>query len=189
MKYSFLILLLAVSLSLQANNNPYIPINVSEIKAENDSVKMIKVIKGFLKFYKKNYKKANNFDFTVTDAKGNYQVNLDDCRKYLNYLKSSKFISDYYVKEWMEYFEERVNHFKENHQTEGPPEGFDYDLVLTSQEPELIYNYINELKFDVKESSKEKATIVMIGAWSYTVTMSNVNGKWKIDSLVTIETK
>ncbi len=189
MKFSLLIIVLTFSLNLQANNYPTSLKNQSTLKVESDSVKMIKVIKGFLKFYKKHYKKANNFDFTITDDKGNYKVNLADCRKYLEYLKSSKYISENYVKEWMKYFEERSNHFKENHQNEGPPEGFDYDLLLNSQEPELIFNYINELKFKIKETSKEKSTIIMTGAWSYTVTMSNLNEKWKIDALAPIENK
>lgn len=189
MKFSLLLIILTLSISLQANNYPLNIKSQTTIKVESDSAKMIKVIKGFLKFYKKHYKKANNFDFTITDANGNYQVNLVDCRKYLDYLKSSKYISENYVTEWMKYFEERANHFKENHQNEGPPDGFDFDLVLNSQEPELILNYIKELKFDIKEISAEKSTIVMIGAWSYTVTMSNINGKWKIDALVTIENK
>jgi hypothetical protein len=146
---------------------------------------MIQSVKGFLHWYKINYSKANSFKFTYEDNQGNYQVNLIACKDYLQYLKNSGFISDEYVTLWMKYFDDKAAYLKENLQNEGPPEGFDFDLVLISQEPDLIFNAVEKLDFVLLDLKENKAVLQMSGEWMYDIDMTKENGKWMIDYIAT----
>ncbi|MGB4959856.1 MAG: hypothetical protein WBO36_10305 [Saprospiraceae bacterium] len=146
-----------------------------------DSIAITKTIKGFLLWYKSNYKKANSVGFTKSDNKGNYVVDMVACNKYLSILKSSTFISESYISDWRKYFESKSESFKDNPQNEGAPEGFDMDLVLITQEPELILNNVKHLKFRVKEMHKSTAIMEVVGDSPYNFEMSKIKGKWMID--------
>ncbi|MBK8517209.1 MAG: hypothetical protein IPL55_13285 [Saprospiraceae bacterium] len=147
----------------------------------SDSVAITKSIKGFLLWYKSNYNKANSVGFTKSDKKGNYVVDMVACNKYLAILKSSTFISERYLTEWRKYFESKSQAFIDNPQNEGPPEGFDFDLVLLNQEPDLILNNVKNLKFKVKEMHKTTAIVEVMGEFTYNFEMRKINGKWMID--------
>jgi len=160
--------------------------NTSVQEMENDSTKMIRAVKEFLSWYKTNYNQANQFGFTFQDPQGNYMVNLDECQKYLTFLRSSGHISEIYEKEWKKYFESKAQYLKENLQNEGPPEGFEFDLVLITQEPEIILNQIDALKY-VVTSNDEGTTVVRIeGELGYDFEMNLENGIWKIDYIATM---
>ena len=150
-----------------------------------DSISMVKTIKNFLNWYKANYIKAYAFRFTTSDANGNYIVDLNECEKYLQHLKSSKEISHTYLTEWRKYFKSRVQYFKDNPQNEGPPAGFDFDLVLFNQEPDLILNAVDQLKFSIKERNKATAVVEVSGEFVYEFELSLIKGKWKIDYIST----
>lgn len=152
----------------------------------HDSTEMKKTVKSFLKWYKLNYKKSNNFGFTFQDKDGNYQVSLKECQKYLDYLLSSGFVSKVYEKEWMKYFIMKEKYLKENLQNEGPPEGFEFDLVLITQEPEIILNQIDQLVFHVTKNEEGKMVVRLEGEFGYDFEMSKENGIWKIDYIATM---
>ncbi len=151
----------------------------------NDTMMLQKTIKGFLTWYKVNYAKANGFKLTYADAKGNYQVDSKECEKYLQFLKSSGHISESYIVDWRKYFDSKVEYFKDNIQNEGPPEGFSMDLVLITQEPELILNAIDKLKFKTKEIDDSSAVIEVTGESMYEFELSKKDGLWKIDYIST----
>ncbi|MBK8699251.1 MAG: hypothetical protein IPN29_06760 [Saprospiraceae bacterium] len=155
------------------------------LAAVSDSSQMVTSIKGFLTWYKKNYKKANSFGLTGVDGGGNYIVNATGCKQYLAFLKSSGYISDTYTTLWQTYFNSKEEAFTINPQNEGPPEGFDFDLVLITQEPELIWNAIPKLKFRIIEHHGNKALIEMTGEWIYEIDLSKNKGKWQIDYIAT----
>jgi len=135
---------------------------IASLKYSSDTLLMIQSVKGFLHWYKNNYAKANSFGFTYQDKHGNYQVSVDQGKEYLNFLKSSGFISDKYVDIWLKYFKDKSKYLVENLQNEGPPEGFEFDLVLITQEPELVLNEIDNLQFVVPENDGNKAILQII---------------------------
>ncbi|MDQ3142365.1 MAG: hypothetical protein M3Q56_08995 [Bacteroidota bacterium] len=155
--------------------------DAKSIGVENDSLSIFKTVNKFLQWYKVNYKVANAFKFTFTDSKGNYQVNMKECNKYLAYLQSSLFISDTYVQEWKKYFEMKVEYFAAYPMKEGPPEGFDVDLILMTQEPELVLNNIKNLPMKIAELTPDKAILHIEADYGYEIDLSRVSGKWKID--------
>ncbi len=157
------------------------PVKADKYRHHADSTQITSSIKKFLLWYKSNYAKANGFGLVKNDKAGNYTVDQDACKKYLQYLKGSGYISDTYVAEWSSYFRSREEYFKINVQNEGPPEGFSYDLVLLTQEPELILDAIHTLAYKIKETRDNFVVMEVQGAWLYDFEMSRKNGVWRID--------
>jgi len=156
------------------------------IPVENDTTAIVKSVRQFIHWYKEHYTMVNQVKFIEQDKSGNYQVNLTECNTYLKNLESSGFISQEYLKEWNTYFESKAIYLKENPQSEGPPEGFEFDLVLITQEPELVWNAIDSISINVTMSSNQKAIATMNGDFSYEIDLSKINGNWKIDYIATM---
>jgi len=152
----------------------------------SDTLLMIQTVKEFLHWYKINYKQANSFGFTYQDKQGNYQVSISQGEEYLKFLKSSGFISEKYVEAWYKYFKDKAQYLQENLQNEGPPEGFEFDLVLITQEPELVLNEINNLQFVVLENTGDKAILQIVGELGYDFELIKENGKWMIEYISTM---
>lgn len=148
-----------------------------------DSINMVKTIQGFLHWYKDNYNKSAGFRLVGTDKNGYYFVDKKACKKYLKHIKSSGFTSDTYIQRWQKYFSEMAINFKANPQNEGPPEGFDYDLISGTQEPELFYSPSENLKLSITKIEKYKVVIRTIDIWVHQFTLSESKGKWKIDDI------
>lgn len=162
---------------------------ISEVKADiqtSDTLAMQHTVKEFLSWYKSNYTQANSFGFTYQDKQGNYHVSIAQGEEYLKYLKSSGYISDKYVEDWLKYFIDKAAYLEENLQNEGPPEGFEFDLVLITQEPELVLNEVNNLQFAVTENNGEKAILQVAGDFGYDFEMVKENGNWKIAYIATM---
>jgi hypothetical protein len=154
--------------------------------ASNDTAAIMNNIKGFLHWYKHHYTTVNNFLLTTSDSKGYYMVDEKACENYLDYLKSSGYISESYTSDWRKYFTSKVQFFKEQPQNEGPPEGFDMDLILLTQEPELILDAIDKLNLKATTIKDDTAVIEVSNAYSmYDFEMSKIAGKWMIDYIAT----
>ncbi|MBK9256699.1 MAG: hypothetical protein IPM42_14520 [Saprospiraceae bacterium] len=148
-----------------------------------DSLNAVKSIKGFLKWYKANYKKSSGFRLVGSDESGNYFVDQKACELYLKHLKSSAYISDTYLQQWRKYFSEMNKNFKDNPQNEGPPEGFDYDLISGTQEPDLFYNPTENHTFTIVKVEKSKIVIQSTDIWEHQFTLSKSGVKWKVDDI------
>lgn len=145
---------------------------------------LIQPIEGFLTWYKNNYFRLYQYSLTYTDDSGHYQVDTNHCKQFLNELKSTGFISDVYVQLWKKYFDDQAKNFKINIQNEGPPEGFDMDLVLLTQEPEEVLNYITTLRYEIFDMDDQSAVVIIHTRWEewkYIIELSNIEGKWLID--------
>lgn len=185
---SYAIVLLVATITTSIPSAVYAHSLRKEIQAPKDSSALVQKVIQFLKWYKQNYSKARDFEFIKTDAKGNYQVNLNDCKRYLDTLKSSGCISGSYIKDWQKYFDDKAAYLAENPQNEGPPEGFDYDLVLITQEPELVLDNIRKLKYKVLKCTSTKATVGVTGKFGvdYEFEMSKSGKVWLIDYISTM---
>ena len=157
------------------------------VKESNDTVQIEGAVRNFLHWYKTNYKEVNKVTFVDKNKRGDYKVNLDECKKFLNQLSSSGFISNVYVTEWNKYFESKAKYFSANPINEGPPEGFDYDLVLLTQEPEIVLEVIDTLKMNISDIKDGKAMAKVYSAnVGYEFEMGKEDGKWKIDYIATM---
>jgi hypothetical protein len=112
-----------------------------------------------------------------------YSVNFRQTERYLKELKRSGFISDRYIRRWRAYFKECDKNFKKNPVDDGPPDGFEFDLVMWSNS-----DYEEELaaldKAVVVESYQDKRNAIMVIKFSggrklrYTLLRESI--KWKI---------
>ena len=161
-------------------------VEANPIVTMSDTFAMKQAVLGFLSWYKNNYSEANSFGLTYQDKQGNFHVSTVNCEKYLQFLKSSGYISDNYVQAWQKYFNDRAIYMDENLQSEGPPEGFEFDLVLITQEPELMLNEIDKLQFAVSENDGKKAILQVAGQFGYDFEMVKENGKWTIEYIATM---
>ena len=111
---------------------------------------------------------------------------MEECRAFLQFLQSSNYISAIYVATWQTYFDDKAKNFKQFPQAEGPPEGFDNDLVLMTQEPEVFFKALNKMKFAVTKLKGKTGIVKILGDWGYDIEMSKKQGKWKIDYIATM---
>lgn len=126
---------------------------------KHDPVPAQKVITQFLQWYKMNLHNANSFPFLKKDSARNYMVDKKAVTDYLNFIKSSKFISPKYIVHWQTYFDDKAIELEEHPLQSDLPEGFDLDFVLITQEPELVLNRISRLKFTTVSMNKSVALI------------------------------
>ena len=144
----------------------------------------ISTIKAFLDWYGKNYKSLYRFNVTYTDTLGNYRVNIPDCTRYFNSLTTSGFISQEYVRLWSDYCVSQDQKFVITPQNEGPPEGFDIDLVLLTQEPEEVTKQYNNFSYVISKTDASTSTILVDTRWPdwvYVFELSKINERWYID--------
>jgi hypothetical protein len=169
---------------LSVNSQAQVFNSGSSSKSKHSNADPTKVISGFLEWYKDNYMRLYDYRLTVTDSSGNYQVDKKACEGYLSELKASGFISDEYLKLWNRYFDDQSEKFKMYTQNEGPPEGFDFDLVLHTQEPEEVCKVLKNMKYTYKEKSDGKVVVHADTGWPdwvYVFELTLMQHHWYID--------
>ncbi|MFI5221083.1 MAG: hypothetical protein ACHQK8_02070 [Bacteroidia bacterium] len=153
-----------------------------------------KTVIAFLNWYKIHYDSIGKFvlvknsDYEQPDSTKLYRVNFGETEKYLSALNSSGFISEKYLADQRKYFLSCDSNFKVNPEFDGPPDGFDYDLVMISQDyeddlnhPELYKLYSSNIKpdsaeliYDTPDNARRKYSL------------KKENDSWKILSIENI---
>ncbi|MEI6487912.1 MAG: hypothetical protein WCP52_03060 [Bacteroidota bacterium] len=128
---------------------------------------------------------VNNNGNAVVDSTKLYSVNFDSTEKYLSALKVSGFFSEKYLQLWRTNFKQYDEEFKTTPQYDGPPEAFDYDLIMCSQEYDEDLKNLDKAKV-ISQKSEENTTKLVFQFPSqmkleYTLT-KNLN-KWEIDEI------
>ena len=95
----------------------------------------------------------------VKDSKGFYMLNKKASMGYLNFLKTSNLVSAKYIVYWKKYFDDKAIMLKKEKIKSDIPEGFDFDFVLITQEPEIILNRIDSLQLNTLSITDSKAVI------------------------------
>jgi len=143
----------------------------------------------FYKWYRDNQniqtRLVNNACDDTFDSTRFYSVDFKATEKYLTALKNSGFISDKYILDWRDYFKECDKNFKKSPINEGPPEGFDYDFVMNSQDFETELNTVEKAKISEIMGAKEKNTVTVqfLTGTIRTFELSLVDNKWYIDKI------
>ncbi|RCR70371.1 hypothetical protein DUE52_08215 [Larkinella punicea] len=115
-----------------------------------------------------------------------YAVNFKNGEKYLAYLQSSHLLTNTFLNEWRIYFRQRQQGFQLTQQTEGPPTGFEYDLVLLSQEVDLQLKSLNKLKITNVTVRKDRASVAFDLLASYECKLVRTNGVWLINEILNL---
>jgi hypothetical protein len=193
MRQDFIICILAILTACSSNEKKNTPSDTStNIPADNFALdeQPAKTIIDFLKWYRDNENKVgggwvNNASNETYDSTKFYSVNFEATEKYLTELKLTGFISDKYIDKWREYFKKCDKDFKDNPSNDGPPEGFEYDLIMLSQETEENLKHLE--KTQVVESKITDNTALLnlhfINGDNMQYKLTKDNDKWLIDDI------
>jgi hypothetical protein len=152
------------------------------------------VAKAFLEWYRYNRDKLSSFQL-VNNANGEtfdstkfYSVNFQATDKYLQAFKESGFVSSLYINNWKDYFVKADNQFKANPQNDGPPENFDYDFVLQSQEIDEDLENISTTKTFSKSIQGDAAILILTlpSEQKLKIKLSRNSQKWLIDNIESV---
>ena len=150
-------------------------------KQEHDP---LQTVKDFLNWYGVHYKEATSFGLVNQGDGAYYSVNFEETEKFLTYLKSSGFVSDEYLNGFRKQFKEAQYFFEKDPINEGPPQGFDYDIVLWTQEPDLVIEKGKNPTIIFSSIQDDVATLNLDVYMNLQFTLSLDNGNWKIDRIV-----
>lgn len=120
-----------------------------------DSIHVVESIREFLNWYKANLSKVNSFPFLGKDQDGYYKVDTGAVSGYLGLLKQSGYFSLSYLNIWKVFFNDQAETLHREKMSEGVPDGFDMDFVLVTQEPEVILDHINELRWRMVNMNRD----------------------------------
>ena len=120
-----------------------------------DSVHVVNSIREFLGWYKTNQQKANSFPFLGRDKEGYYRLDTTAVSGYLAFLRQSGYFSLSYLNIWKVFFNDQAISLREEKLKDEVPDGFDMDFVLITQEPDLILDHIDQLKWRMVSMNRD----------------------------------
>jgi hypothetical protein len=165
-------------------------LSTSPIFGQSQGQEPIRTVVNFLKWYRVQQGRLNNIPMVNKvgrqNESTNYYINFKQTERYLSELRRSGFISDRYIRRWRAYFKECNENFRKNPQDDGPPDGFEFDLVMWSNS-----DYEEELsaldRIEVVDSHQEtKDAIVVIkflGGRKLRYTLTKAKNMWKISQI------
>ena len=173
-----MIIILLISLLFDSSKS-------NENVGENDGKEIKELIYNFLKWYKNNYEDLMSITLVPASIDQNannlYKVNFNKLDLYLEKLKSSGYLSNGYISNLRNYVKNCNSKMIKNSQTDGPPEGLDFDLVLATQEVDDTLAKIDQIIFNQVEINKDTAVVKIKLVYDLTFKLKKVNGKWLID--------
>jgi len=149
-----------------------------------DEAQARQTVISFLNWYKNNIQEANRIQLVNQTQGKPYSVNLKNGERYLTYLKSSQLLTDAYLNQWRVFFKERQEGFRQSPQDEGPPTGFDYDLVLLTQDVDMQLAALKSMKMGKAVISNGKATVEFTLQDAYEFRLMRRNGRWLINEIL-----
>ncbi|HEX8514565.1 MAG TPA: hypothetical protein VF868_00090 [Bacteroidia bacterium] len=148
-----------------------------------------KTIIDFLKWYRDHQTiqggLVNNASNDKYDSTKYYSVNYEATEKYLTDLKTTGFISPKYIDKWREYFKKCEKNFEANPSNDGPPEGFEYDFVMLSQETEDNLKDLEKTQITDSKISENTSVVNLhfINGDNLQYRLTKTNDKWLIDDI------
>ena len=159
---------------------------VDETSNTTDSQQARQTVLDFLTWYKKNISAINRFPLVNQKGEEPYSVNLKNGERYLGYLKKSNLLTDKYLDNWRQYFKERNEGFRQNPENEGPPTGFEYDLVLLSQDVDMQLNSLSSLKINKITVLNNSAKVNFKLIEEYQFELLRRNNRWMINNILNL---
>jgi len=149
------------------------------------------VVINFLKWYRDNYKNidkinlVNNSEHAIYDSTKFYSVNFEATEKYLSIFKKSGYISDKYIDQWRQYFKKCEEKFKRDPENDGPPSGFDFDLVMWSQDYDEDLADLNKVNLSIQKLSNYQCNVIAAfeSGMKLRYSLTQVNRRWLIDDI------
>jgi len=160
----------------------------SPVTANTKNVNPDSVSINFLKWYRDNEKRLQQFDVVkggLPDSTKNYYIDFIMAERYIAELRASGFLSDAFLNDLMDYFKQCSLYLKKYPQNDGPPPGFEADLIMKSQDYMDVWSNIEHPKIINKTILQNKAVLDLQFAKYYDVKhfLSRNGNEWFIDSI------
>lgn len=145
-------------------------------------------VMNFLNWYKVGHPDLNaNLVLNNGDGRDTtkfYRVDFAATEKYLRALTGTGMVSEKYADKWRAYFKKCDQDFIASPSNEGPPNGFDYDFVLFSQEdPGLDELQQTTLTVTNKDDNSATVLIQFPSTYHYKYSLSKNGPGWQIDEI------
>lgn len=140
--------------------------------------------KVFFNWYKQTYPRLSKIELVKKTGKNNsYRVQWKQVDTFLTILENSQLFNNEFIVSWMQFFRARDEHFENNPQTSGEPLGFEYDLILLTQEPAKVLTKVSGMKIsDVNYTEGYYMVETEVMNW-YRLYFKKSGGKWKISDI------
>lgn len=144
---------------------------------------------GFLTWYKLHMMDLNAYNLVTNngnespDPSKPYSVNFPETEKYIAALQASGFVSNKFAENRRAYFKKCDEALKIEQQYDGPPMGFDADLIMLSQDFEL--DFLEQAKINAHPGGNTNSHIILEFPYGLKLAyaMTWENGKWLIDDI------
>jgi len=176
------------TLLAQGNSNVATSTNTLNIRKTTKEDNPKRTVITFLKWYKANEKRLDGIIYLkggLKDTTTFYSVDFKETETYLNELKKSNFLSDFFIYDLRKYFAGLDNYLKQHPQNDGPVSGQDVDLVIKAQDYMDVWENLNSSKIIFSNVTKTKATIKLqfIGNYKTIYSLTKHGDKWLLDRL------
>ena len=127
-----------------------------------------------------NHASGESFDSTKF-----YSINFKETEKHLNTIKETGFVSPAFMQDWEKHFLKADKQFKVIPKNDGPPENFEFDLILYSQEVDDDLNNIGKTKVASKTIRADTALVILKlpSGQKLKFKMSMASKKWLTDRI------
>lgn len=173
------------AIAMSTMKNPQSILVIDSLSKENTPEQ---TVISFLKWYRDNENRVKQHILVkggLTDTTTFYSIDYKGTEAYLAELKKSKFLSNTFLKNLREYFIECDRKLKEHPLNDGPPWGFEADLIMKCQDYMDVWVYINKAKVIKKKINGNKARIILhfVANYKMDFTLTRIKNKWLIDSI------
>lgn len=121
---------------------------------------------GYYRWYARNGERLNKIQLvdggstSPSDTSNFYAVDFKGTERYLAELRKSGYVSPAYLADWRAYFRRQNDSLRLHPQNDGPPAGFEFDLVVHSQEPDEYLQHIARVPLRVTHPTPTRALVV-----------------------------
>lgn len=145
---------------------------------------MVDTTLAFFDWYKANMNRLAQIHM-VNQVEGTpYSVDKAGCEQFLDELRKSGLVTEGYLSGHRADFQRYQQQFEAEPQTEGPPMGFDMDLVMMSQEPDVDLDSLPHAR--ILESSMHNdsaASVNVLLYYEFEVALLKDTVGWKVERI------
>ncbi len=181
--------LLVVLTGMQLTTPPKTGADVQTRTATNsvplrDEQQARQAVVDFLVWYKNHHITADRYVLVNQRPGKPYSVNLKNGDRYLNYLNTSHLLTSACLSRWRLFFQERDASFRLHPQSEGPPDGFEFDLIMLNQDTDKQLASLSSLTIEKVTITNGQALVVFRLIDAYEFRLVYQNRRWLIDEIL-----
>ncbi|MBV9989244.1 MAG: hypothetical protein JO301_16310 [Chitinophagaceae bacterium] len=143
---------------------------------------------GFLRWYRDNEERLSHIRLVqggYPDTTRAYTVDQTQLNRYLSELDRSGYLSPAYLAKMRRYVDSCGRYLNVHAEYDGPPSGFEGDLVMNTQDYMDVFNNLNNFTISDRRVDGEKARLKFYFSQYYLIgfALTRTNKRWLIDSL------